>query len=177
MFVIGGGNSAGQASLFLTRFTDSVTIVIRGDSLDSTMSRYLIDNIEANDSVSVLPRSQVVGAHGNTHLESIVLRDVDTDERTDSKAGAMFIFIGQRAQTDWIADLVQLDDRGFVLSGPNLGPLKNWNVDRLPFPLETSVPGVFVAGDVRHDSIRRVAGATGEGSTAIRFVHQHLASL
>jgi thioredoxin reductase (NADPH) len=89
----------------------------------------------------------------------------------------MFIFIGQRAQTDWIADLVQLDDRGFVLSGPNLGPLKNWNVDRLPFPLETSVPGVFVAGDVRHDSIRRVAGATGEGSTAIRFVHQHLASL
>jgi thioredoxin reductase (NADPH) len=123
MFVIGGGNSAGQASLFLTRFTDSVTIVIRGDSLDSTMSRYLIDNIEANDSVSVLPRSQVVGAHGNTHLESIVLRDVDTDERTDSKAGAMFIFIGQRAQTDWIADLVQLDDRGFVLSGPNLGPL------------------------------------------------------
>jgi thioredoxin reductase (NADPH) len=177
MFVIGGGNSAGQASLFLTRFTDSVTIVIRGDSLDSTMSRYLIDNIEANDSVSVLPRSQVVGAHGNTHLESIVLRDVDTDERTDSKAGAMFIFIGQRAQTDWIADLVQLDDRGFVLSGPNLGPLKNWNVDRHPFPLETSVPGVFVAGDVRHDSIRRVAGATGEGSTAIRFVHQHLASL
>ena len=177
MFVIGGGNSAGQASLFLTRFTDSVTIIIRGDSLDSTMSRYLIDNIEANDSVSVLPRSQVAGAHGGTHLESIVLRNLDTDEQTETKAGAMFIFIGQKAQTDWISDLVQLDERGFVLSGPNLGPLKNWNVDRNPFPLETSVPGVFVAGDVRHDSIRRVAGATGEGSTAIRFVHQHLASL
>jgi thioredoxin reductase (NADPH) len=177
MFVIGGGNSAGQASLFLTRFTDSVSIVIRGDSLDSTMSRYLIDNIDANDSVSVLPRSQVAGAHGSTHLESIVLRNLDTDEQTETKAGAIFIFIGQRAQTDWISDLVQLDERGFVLSGPNLGPLKNWNVDRNPFPLETSVPGVFVAGDVRHDSIRRVAGATGEGSTAIRFVHQHLASL
>jgi len=177
MFVIGGGNSAGQASLFLTRFTDSVTIIIRGDSLDSTMSRYLIDNIEANDSVSVLPRSQVAGAHGGTHLESIVLRNLDTDEQTETKAGAIFIFIGQKAQTDWISDLVQLDERGFVLSGPNLGPLKNWNVDRDPFPLETSVPGVFVAGDVRHDSIRRVAGATGEGSTAIRFVHQHLASL
>ncbi|HUF95191.1 MAG TPA: FAD-dependent oxidoreductase [Acidimicrobiia bacterium] len=177
MFVIGGGNSAGQASLFLTRFTDSVTIVIRGDNLESTMSRYLIDNIEANDSVSVLPRSQVVGAHGDTHLESIILRNLDTEENTETKAGAMFIFIGQRAQTDWISDLVQLDDRGFVLSGPSLGPLKNWNVERHPFPLETSVPGVFVAGDVRHDSIRRVAGATGEGSTAIRFVHQHLASL
>jgi thioredoxin reductase (NADPH) len=177
MFVIGGGNSAGQASLFLTRFTDSVTIIIRGDSLDSTMSRYLIDNIEANDSVSVLPRSQVAGGHGGTHLESIVLRNLDTDEQTETKAGAMFIFIGQKAQTDWISDLVQLDERGFVLSGANLGPLKNWNVDRNPFPLETSVPGVFVAGDVRHDSIRRVAGATGEGSTAIRFVHQHLASL
>jgi thioredoxin reductase (NADPH) len=177
MFVIGGGNSAGQASLFLTRFTASVTIVIRGDNLESTMSRYLIDNIEANDSVSVLPRSQVVGAHGDTHLESIILRNLDTEENTETKAGAMFIFIGQRAQTDWISDLVQLDDRGFVLSGPSLGPLKNWNVERHPFPLETSVPGVFVAGDVRHDSIRRVAGATGEGSTAIRFVHQHLASL
>ena len=177
MFVIGGGNSAGQASLFLTRFTDSVTIVIRGDNLESTMSRYLIDNIEANDSVSVLPRSQVVGAHGDTHLESIILRNLDTEENTETKAGAMFIFIGQRAQTEWISDLVQLDDRGFVLSGPSLGPLKNWNVERHPFPLETSVPGVFVAGDVRHDSIRRVAGATGEGSTAIRFVHQHLASL
>jgi thioredoxin reductase (NADPH) len=177
MFVIGGGNSAGQASLFLTRFTASVTIVIRGDNLESTMSRYLIDNIEANDSVSVLPRSQVVGAHGDTHLESIILRNLDTEENTETKAGAMFIFIGQRAQTEWISDLVQLDDRGFVLSGPSLGPLKNWNVERHPFPLETSVPGVFVAGDVRHDSIRRVAGATGEGSTAIRFVHQHLASL
>ena len=177
MFVIGGGNSAGQASLFLTRFTDSVTIIIRGDSLDSTMSRYLIDNIEANESVSIHPRSQVAGAHGSTHLESIVLRNLDTDEQTETKAGAIFIFIGQKAQTDWISDLVQLDERGFVLSGPNLGPLKNWNVDRNPFPLETSVPGVFVAGDVRHDSIRRVAGATGEGSTAIRFVHQHLASL
>lgn len=177
MYVVGGGNSAGQASLFLTRFTESVSIVIRGDSLDDTMSRYLIDNIEANDSVSVLGGTQVVEARGGSHLETIVLRNHETGSEMEVKAGALFIFIGQRAQTDWLNDLVQLDERGFVLSGPDLGPLKNWNVERDPLPLETSVPGVFVAGDVRHNSIRRVAGATGEGSTAIRFVHQHLSSL
>lgn len=177
MYVVGGGNSAGQAALFLTRFTDSVTIVIRGENLAQTMSQYLIDNIAANDSVSVLGNSQVVEAKGDSHLRSIVLKDTSADEGREVEAGALFIFIGQRAHTDWLADLVQLDDRGFVLAGQSLGPLRDWNVDRDPFPLETSVPGVFVAGDVRHDSIRRVAGATGEGSTAIRFVHQHLASL
>ena len=177
MLVVGGGNSAGQAALFLTRFTDSVTIVIRGADLGATMSQYLIDNIAANGSVSVLAQSQVVEAKGDTHLRSVILRNVETGEEHEVDAGALFIFIGQRAHTDWLADLVQLDDRGFVLAGQNLGPLKGWNVERDPLPLETSVPGIFVAGDVRHASIRRVAGATGEGSTAIRFVHQHLASL
>lgn len=177
MFVVGGGNSAGQAALFLTRFTDSVTIVIRSADLTATMSKYLIDNIGENPSVSVLPRTQVVAAKGDTHLRSIVLKDRDTGEEREVEAGALFIFIGQRAHTDWLEDLVQLDDRGFILSGTDLGPLKDWTVERDPLPLETSVPGIFVAGDVRHGSIRRVAGATGEGSTAIRFVHQHLAKL
>ena len=177
MFVVGGGNSAGQAALFLTRFTDSVTIVIRSADLTETMSRYLIDNIEANESVSVLPRNQVVEARGDTHLRSILLRNRDTKEDTEFEAGALFIFVGQRAHTDWLQGLVQLDERGFVLSGADLGPLVGWSVDRDPLPLETSVPGIFVAGDVRLGSIRRVAGATGEGSTAIRFVHQHLADL
>lgn len=177
MFVVGGGNSAGQAALFLTRFTDSVTIIIRSDDLSETMSQYLIDNLHANDAISIMPRSQLIEARGGTHLESIVTKNRDTAEETEHEAGAVFIFIGQKAHTEWLAGTVQLDERGFVLSGQDLGPLQDWNVKRDPLPLEASVPGVFVAGDVRHGSIRRVAGATGEGSTAIRFVHQHLSSL
>lgn len=177
MYVVGGGNSAGQAGLFLTRFTDDVTIVIRRADLSETMSQYLIDNIDANDSISVLPRAQLLEAKGDDHLTSIVLKDRDSGETREVDAGALFIFIGQKAHTEWLGDVVQLDDSGFVLAGNDLGPLEDWNVDRQPLPLETSVPGIFVAGDVRHGSIRRVAGATGEGSTAIRFVHQHLSAL
>jgi thioredoxin reductase (NADPH) len=177
MFVVGGGNSAGQAALFLTRFTDSVTIVIRGEDLSQSMSQYLIDNLAANKAVSLMPRSRLIEARGDTHLESVMIQNVDSEEETEYKAGAVFIFIGQKAHTEWLKGVVQLDERGFVLSGGDLGPLEGWNVKRDPLPLEASVPGIFVAGDVRHGSIRRVAGATGEGSTAIRFVHQHLASL
>lgn len=177
MYVIGGGNSAGQAALFLTRFTDSVTVVIRGPDLSATMSQYLIDNLDANESVAILARTQLVEAKGDDHLRSLVLRNRDTKETSEVEAGAVFIFIGQKAHTEWLGDLVQLDEHGFVMAGRDLGPLHGWNVDRDPLPLESSVPGIFVAGDVRHGSIRRVAGATGEGSTAIRFVHQHLASL
>lgn len=177
MYVVGGGNSAGQAALFLTRFTDSVTILIRSDDLKATMSQYLIDNIEANPAVQVRPRTQVVSAIGDTHLEALVLRDRETSEEERVDAGALFIFIGQTAHTEWLSDLVQLDERGFVLTGTDLGPLVGWNMERDPLPLETSVPGMFAAGDVRHGSIKRVAGAVGEGATAIRFVHNHLTSL
>jgi thioredoxin reductase (NADPH) len=177
MFVVGGGNSAGQAGLFLSRFTDSVTILIRADDLTATMSRYLIDAIEANPAVGVRPRSQVISAAGDQHLQSLVIRDRQTGEEEEVPAGALFIFIGQTAHTEWLADVVQLDERGFIVTGGDLGPVKGWNVDREPLPLETSVPGIFAAGDVRHGSINRVAGAVGEGATAIRFVHQHLASL
>lgn len=177
IFVVGGGNSAGQAALFLTRFTDSITIVIRSEDLSRTMSRYLIDNIEANDSISVMPRTGIVSAHGEDHLQFLRFRNFDTEEQFERDAGALFIFIGQRAQTEWLDGLVELDESGFILTGSDLGPLTNWNTERDPLPLEASVPGIFAAGDVRHGSIRRVAGATGEGATAIRFVHQHLASL
>jgi len=177
MYVVGGGNSAGQASLFLSRFTDSVTILIRGDDLAQTMSQYLIDNIDANPAVHVRPFSQVLSAFGGTHLEGLVIRDRQTSVEEQVPAGALFIFIGQTAHTDWVGDLLQLDEGGFILTGTDLGPLKSWNVERDPLPLETSVPGIFAAGDVRHGSIKRVAGAVGEGATSIRFVHQHLAAL
>jgi thioredoxin reductase (NADPH) len=177
IFVVGGGNSAGQAAMFLSRFTDSVTIVIRSADLSQTMSQYLIDNLEANEAVSVLPRTRIAAAHGERHLQSLTLVDRDTDEEREVPAGALFIFIGQKAHTEWLDGLVQLDENNFILTGGDLGPLIDWNADRDPFPLEASVPGIFAAGDVRHGSIRRVAGATGEGAMAIRFVHQHLASL
>jgi thioredoxin reductase (NADPH) len=177
MYVVGGGNSAGQAALFLTRFTDRVTIIIRSDDLSGTMSQYLIDNLAANPAVTVRARSQVVEGKGTGHLESLVIKDLESGSLEEVPAGAVFIFIGQKAQSDWLDGVLQLDDKGFVLTGGDLGPLVGWNIDRDPLPLEASVPGVFVAGDVRHGSIRRVAGATGEGATAIRFVHQHLASL
>ena len=177
VYVVGGGNSAGQAALFLTGFTDSVTILIRRDTLDETMSKYLIDAIEGHDEVSVMPNTQVAEARGDTHLESLVLIDTNTDKPSEVEAGALFIFIGQTARSEWISDIVEVDDRGFIITGNDLAPTKGWNVDRDPLPVETSVPGVFAAGDVRHGSIKRVAGATGEGASAIRFVHEHLAEL
>lgn len=177
MYVVGGGNSAGQAALFLTRFTDSVTILIRSDDLSSTMSKYLIDNLVAHPAVSVRPNAQVVAAVGDSFLTGLVIRDRVTGDEEKVEAGALFIFIGQTAHTEWLSDLIQLDERGFILTDDDLGPLKGWNVEREPLPLETSVPGIFAAGDVRHGSIKRVAGAVGEGATAIRFVHTHLASL
>lgn len=177
MYVVGGGNSAGQAALFLTRFTDNVNIIIRGPDLVDTMSAYLIENLEANPSITLHPHSAIAAAHGDTHLRFLEIENIESGIKEKVEAGALFIFIGQRAQTDWLGDVVQLDERGFVLTGSDLTRLKAWNVDREPFPLESSVPGIFVAGDVRHGSIRRVAGATGEGATAIRFVHQHLANL
>ena len=177
VFVVGGGNSAGQAALFLTRFTNDVTIVIRRDDLGATMSQYLVDAIEASPSVKVRANARVIEVIGEDHLSSLRLADTTTSAEAEVPAGALFIFIGQGARTDWIAGLVELDDRGFIMTGMDLGPLKDWNVGRDPLPFETSVPGIFSAGDVRHGSIRRVAGATGEGATAVRFVHKHLADL
>ena len=177
VFVVGGGNSAGQASLFLTGFARSVTIVIRGPDLTATMSQYLIDAIDLNETVSVLAGHRVVAASGDQRLQTLTLENVESGSREEASAGAVFIFIGQSAKTDWLGDVVALDDRGFILTGSDVPPGPGWNVDRDRLPYESSVPGIFAAGDVRHGSIKRVAGATGEGATAIRFVHQHLAGL
>jgi thioredoxin reductase (NADPH) len=161
--------------MFLTGFTDSVTILIRGSDLSSSMSQYLIDLIEAEPGITVLPRTQVVGAKGSERLESLIL-EVDGSE-VEQPAGAVFIFIGQAPHTSWIADLVETDERGFITTGSDLGSLQGWTLERDPLPLETNVPGIFAAGDVRHGSTKRVATSTGEGATAISYVHRFLGEL
>jgi thioredoxin reductase (NADPH) len=175
MFIIGAGNSAGQGALFVAGFTDSVTILIRGDDLASSMSQYLIDLIDADERITVRPRTQLLEARGDDRLESLLLKVDEIEEEV--KAGAVFVFIGQEPRTEWIADLVETDERGFIFTGSDITSLQGWTADRDPLPMETSVPGVFAAGDVRHGSTKRVATSTGEGATAVRFIHEHLADL
>lgn len=175
VYIVGAGNSAGQGALFVAGFTDSVTIFIRGDDLTASMSQYLIDLIEADERITVRPRTQLMEARGEKRLESLLLDTDGTEEEV--KAGALFIFIGQAPRTDWIADLVETDERGFILTGSDIDSLQGWTADRDPLPMETSVPGIFAAGDVRHGSTKRVATSTGEGATAVRFIHEHLADL
>ena len=178
VFVLGGGNSAGQAALYLARFASTVTLLVRDGSLTATMSQYLIDNLKAAENVAIRYNAAVVGVGGREHLESLDIQDLNTQEVTTTPAGALFIFIGQSPRTDWVAGLVERDDRGFVLSGTACGPRpKGWSLERSPFPMETSVPGIFVAGDVRYGSVKRVASAAGEGAMAVRFVHEYLANL
>jgi thioredoxin reductase (NADPH) len=142
------------------------------------MSRYLIDRIDASEQISVRPQSRVVGAEGNGHLERLLIEDVDTGEREAVAAGALFVFIGQRPRTEWLDGLVLTDEKGFIVSGVDMSqPPSGWPLERRPLPLETSLPGVFVAGDVRSGSVKRVASAVGEGGIAVRFIHQHLSSL
>jgi thioredoxin reductase (NADPH) len=178
VFVVGGGNSAGQAAMYLSRFAKRVTLLVKGASLVETMSRYLIDNLDVTDNVTVRPHAQVTATRGDSRLESLELRDLQTGTSEETEAGALFVFIGQEPRTDWVADVVARDEQGFILSGADLGGRpEGWNLERAPFPLETSVPGIFVAGDVRFGSVKRVASATGEGAMAVRFIHEHLASL
>ncbi|HEX2028867.1 MAG TPA: FAD-dependent oxidoreductase, partial [Nitriliruptorales bacterium] len=177
--VVGGGNSAGQAAVFLSGFARTVTVMVRDASLTTTMSQYLIDALAAIENVAVRSRSQVVEAQSEDgRLSALVVEDLDRGSRERLEVGAMFVFIGQEPRTAWLDQVVARDDHGFVLSGADCGPRpKGWTLDRTPFPLETTVPGVFAAGDVRHGSTKRVASATGEGAMAVSFVHQHLAGL
>lgn len=178
VFVVGGGNSAGQAAMFLSAFARSVTILVRGADLAESMSRYLIDILQAQDNVALRPYSEVVAVSGEGRLENVSVTDRRTGKVETLPAGALFVFIGQAPRTEWLGGLVHCDERGFVLSGTDCGPSpKGWTLERPPFPMETTVPGVFVAGDVRHGATPRIASATGEGALAVRFVHQHLASL
>jgi thioredoxin reductase (NADPH) len=173
--VVGGANSAGQAALHLARFARSVKLVVRAASLDAGMSHYLARQIEATPNVEVRVRTEVVGGEGDDGwLRRLVLRDADGGEET-VKAEGLFLMIGARPRTEWLPSEIARDSRGFVLTGADLGDDSGWPLDRGPFPLETSMPGVFAAGDVRHGSVKRVASAVGDGSIAIQLVHQLVA--
>jgi len=175
VFVVGGANSAGQAALHLARYAARVRLLVRGDSL-AGMSAYLITQLTATPNVEVKLRTQIAGAHGETRLEALTLEDTVSEERERLPAAAVFIMIGAEPCTDWLRNRIQLDERGFVLTDRDL-PRRAWPLKRAPLPFETSLPGVFAVGDVRHGSIKRVAGAVGEGSVVVGSVHQYLAEL
>ncbi len=174
VYVVGGANSAGQAAMFLSRTAKSVTIVSRR-TLEESMSHYLIQQIRATENIKELPNTVVHAVKGDGHLEGICLENTNTGEREEFRCARMFIFIGAEPRTDWLDGVVVRDDHGFILAGPDLRDVSGWTLDRPPHHLETSVPGVFVAGDVRAESAKRVAAAVGEGSMAVMLVHRYLA--
>ncbi|WP_085209206.1 FAD-dependent oxidoreductase [Streptomyces sp. Amel2xC10] len=178
VYIVGGANSAGQAAMYLARGAKSVTLLVRGESLAASMSYYLIQQIEESPNIFVRARTVVESAHGDGHLEHLTLRDVTTGETERVDAQWMFVFIGAAPLTDWLDGTVLRDGRGFILAGPDLTPggrpPGDWELDRPPYHLETSVPGVFVAGDARAESAKRVASAVGEGAMAVMLVHRYL---
>jgi thioredoxin reductase (NADPH) len=172
--IVGAGNSAGQAAMFFSPHARSVTILCRGETLDKSMSRYLVDQLGARANISALYRTEVVSAHGDSSLEEIDVRNAATRETTRFASGGLFIFIGADAETAWLPPEIALDAKGYVLTGPDVRAAERWQLDRDPYLLETSVPGIFACGDVRFSPVKRVAAAVGEGSMAIAFVHQYL---
>ncbi|TMB10419.1 MAG: fused response regulator/thioredoxin-disulfide reductase, partial [Deltaproteobacteria bacterium] len=172
--VVGGANSAGQAALHLAKFAARVTILVRGESLAAGMSDYLIKEIEATPNVEVRVRHRVVDGRGQYRLETVVLEDTRTGRREEVAVAAIFVLIGAEPRTDWLRDTLERDGSGFVLTGRDVS-LDGWTLDRPPMLLETSVPGVFAVGDVRHGSVKRVNAAVGDGSVAVGSVHAYLA--
>jgi thioredoxin reductase (NADPH) len=172
--IVGAGNSAGQAALFFSTHAASVTIVCRGDALEKSMSRYLVDQLAARPNIRTRFGAEVAAVHGDVSLEAIDVRDRATAETTRLESGGLFIFIGADAQTAWLPPDIALDPHGYVLTGSDMRAPGHWALDRDPYLLETSVPGVFACGDVRYGPVKRVAAAVGEGSMAIAFVHQYL---
>ncbi|GGK63433.1 fused response regulator/thioredoxin-disulfide reductase [Sphaerisporangium melleum] len=178
VFIIGGANSAGQAAVHFAKYAAQVTILVRAKSLSASMSQYLINEIDNTPNIEVRVRTTVRELRGGDHLEHIVLHDADTGEDTEVPCRFMFTFIGARPHTDWLDGIVERDEHGFVLTGSDLvangGELpEEWSLERAPYPLETSVPGVFAAGDVRAHSIKRVASGVGEGAMAISLIHRY----
>jgi thioredoxin reductase (NADPH) len=178
VYIVGGANSAGQAAMHFSRHASRVRMLIRGESLEKSMSKYLVDQIHAAPNIIVEPRTQVIALEGEgEHLERI--RVCTPGGEQVREAGSIFIFIGAEPRTDWLPAGLARDQKGFLLAGPDLKAKAReaWKLDREPYLLETSIPGIFVAGDVRHGSVKRCASAVGEGSIAIQFVHQYLAAL
>jgi len=178
VYIVGGANSAGQAAVYLARGAKSVTICVRGPSLRKSMSHYLVEQIERVPAIRVRTCTEIAEAHGDDHLERLTLRDSDTGGTEVVDAGWLFVFIGAAPLTEWLDGVVHRDERGFVLAGPDLAAagerLAGWPLDRAPYHLETSVPGIFAAGDVRAESAKRVASAVGEGAMAVMLVHRYL---
>jgi thioredoxin reductase (NADPH) len=181
VYVVGGANSAGQAAMNFARYADRVVILVRGESLSSTMSQYLIDQVMRTPNIQLWTHASVGEVHGESHLEELSVLCSDTNKIERVPASAVFIFIGALPRTDWLGDAVQRDERGFILTGPDLlwdgARPKGWTLERDPFLLETNVPGIFAVGDVRHGSVKRVASGVGEGSVAVQFIHQYLSKV
>jgi thioredoxin reductase (NADPH) len=181
VFVMGAGNSAGQAAVYLAQYASKVTMLVRGDSLAAKMSQYLVERIEQIPHVEVQLNATIAAAMGDGHLEQVVVCDIPTGREETRRADAFFIFIGAVPHTDWLEGVVKRDKYGFIPAGPQLmedgKPPKGWPLERDPYLLETSVPGVFVVGDVRSNSVKRVASAVGEGSISVQLIHQYLSKV
>ena len=181
VYIIGGANSAGQAAMHFSKYAEKVVMLVRGKSLASTMSHYLIEQIEKTPKIEVWAQSAVVEVQGETRLTGITVLCETTATRQQLPASSLFIFIGAQPRTQWLGNLIERDERGFILSGPDLlrdgKRPASWTLDRDPGLLETNVPGIFVVGDVRHGSVKRVASGVGEGAVVVQFMHQYLAKV
>jgi thioredoxin reductase (NADPH) len=178
VFIVGGANSAGQAAMYFSRYARRVHVLVRGPSLEASMSQYLVAQLAGVENIVVRVCTTVVEAHGGEHLEKVTLRNSVTEAEETLPASHLFVFIGAAPRTDWLDGVVTRDERGFIPTGPDLlsdgRRPPGWDLDRDPYFLESSVPGVFVAGDVRAESVKRVASAVGEGAMAVTLVHRYL---